>query len=210
MDWTIVVFVLVLVLVPGVLFIWLMSDTRPRDMIRSAMNLLQDGGARAADGTRGGLNRGRGSLGRGLTDFLGVAKGEVAEWRRVQHRIREQPKVMTCDSSVATPPRMSETAQRRFTERWYAVQLDFLDDPQRSLIQADSLVRDMLHECGYSSDGGDGVVAEYRELRRFTPEATFDTQRDTMLGYRSLFERLVANEEPAPTKIGARVANGSR
>jgi hypothetical protein len=235
MDWTIVALVLVLVLVPGLLFIWLMSDSRPRDMVRHGFNWLGDGGGRAAEatrsglvrtaggtrggltraaeGTRGGFNRGRGTFSRGLTEVWIVAKQEIAEWRRVQHRIREHPTLATSPFIVRRRG-LNDVARDRFHERWDALQMQFLDDPQKCIMLADALLRDLLHERGYSSDGGGDetgalLVGEYRALRRFAPDVPFEEQRETMLKYRSFFEQLMTDEEPRPA-LAARVATGNR
>jgi hypothetical protein len=218
MQWTVVAVVCVIVLIPGLIFMWLMADSGARDRIRRAFAWLNSGGSRAAGATRGGFDRGfgaagkaRGNLSRGLDSVLGVAKDELTEWRRVQRRIREHPKL---DGPSIYPRRrgVSRAERDRLTDRWNTAQAQFLDDPGRSIETADRLVQDVLRQRGYaleaSQEGAGGPGRRYWEVRVQTA-TTADEQRRKMLQYRSLFQALLSEEERSPGLANRHMAGRS-
>ncbi len=98
----------------------------------------------------------------------------------------------------------------RFGASWAAIQRDFVDDPVRSLQQADGLVVDIMRTRGYPVDDFErraqdisvehpDVVTHYREarsVREATEHGPVDTeqQRHAVTSYRSLVEALLGSE----------------
>ncbi|MCO1655818.1 hypothetical protein [Pseudonocardia humida] len=93
-----------------------------------------------------------------------------------------------------------------FTERWAAVQRDFVDDPAGSLRQADDLVVEIMRVRGYPTEGDfdrraedisvdhPQVVRHYRDARAVRDaDGDVDTekQRTALTSYRSLVEALL-------------------
>jgi hypothetical protein len=77
----------------------------------------------------------------------------------------------------------------RWDERWLDLQVRFVDDPHRSVSQADELVAEVL----------DDIVARLRQERSQLEdgwhagvEPSTEELRQTLQSYRSLFERLRA------------------
>jgi hypothetical protein len=96
--------------------------------------------------------------------------------------------------------------RRRYTAAWETAQQHFVDDPRAALAEADQLLARLMGDRGYpaqdferqvamvSVDHAD-VVPEYREAHRTTlmaerEPAETDDMRESMLHYRTLFERL--------------------
>jgi hypothetical protein len=91
----------------------------------------------------------------------------------------------------------------RYSASWAAVQQEFVDDPQRALRDADSLVLDMMRTRGFPDDAErhtDGVSVEHPEIveryrearavREATEHGVVDTekQRHALTSYRALVE----------------------
>ncbi len=109
---------------------------------------------------------------------------------------------------------LSPADQDRFLDRWTKVQATFVDDPERSIDYADALLAEVMSARGYPvSDfdqrAGDisvdhpNVVQHYRAghdiaVRHSRGEADTDELRQALIHYRSLFEELVTEREPAP------------
>ena len=106
---------------------------------------------------------------------------------------------------------LSLTDQERFTKSWADVQAEFVDDPERSIGHADTLVAEVMSARGYpvsdfeqmSADisvDHPGVVQNYRAaheiaVRQGRGEANTEDLRQAMIHYRSLFEDLVHESE---------------
>jgi hypothetical protein len=101
-----------------------------------------------------------------------------------------------------------EPADRmRYVDRWSAVQLRFVDEPEATLAEADDLVVQVMAARGYPVDDPDErtgmVVADHPELagdyrtahairrRSDGGEATLDELREGFQHYRALFSRLL-------------------
>ncbi len=109
---------------------------------------------------------------------------------------------------------LSPADQDRFLDRWTKVQATFVDDPARSIDYADALLGEVMTARGYpvsefEQRAGDisvdhpNVVQHYRAghdiaVRHSRGEAGTDELRQALLHYRSLFEELVTEREPAP------------
>lgn len=100
----------------------------------------------------------------------------------------------------------------RFSEDWQQVQAKFVDDPQRSVAQADALLAEVMKARGYPVEDFDQragdlsvehprLVENYRSahdiaVRHSRGEAGTDDLRNAFIGYRALFEELLRSEQP--------------
>ncbi|MGH3614049.1 MAG: hypothetical protein ACRDRK_15945 [Pseudonocardia sp.] len=107
----------------------------------------------------------------------------------------------------------------RFEESWNGVQRGFVDDPSRSLRDADQLVSEIMSTRGYPVDDFDRraedisvehpeVVHHYREARTVhdsSADGTEDTerQRRAVTSYRHLVEALLGHERHADPNADA-------
>ena len=108
---------------------------------------------------------------------------------------------------------LTEDERLTFSERWRAVQTDFVDCPESAIEKADALVQQVMAARGYPV-GGDferraadlsvqhaEVVQHYRqghaisELHRQSPQST-EQLRQAMVHYRALYAELLG-EVPA-------------
>jgi hypothetical protein len=97
--------------------------------------------------------------------------------------------------------------QRRFSESWKQTQALFVDEPSRSVSEADRLVKELMQTRGYPmgdfqqrtadiSVDHPHVVTNYRAARDIADrnksgQATTEDLRQAMVHYRSLFEQLL-------------------
>jgi hypothetical protein len=112
----------------------------------------------------------------------------------------------------------------RFTERWRAIQRDFVDEPEHAVRRADELIQDVMRTRGYPVEDFEqraadlsvdhpAVVQHYRAGRHIldtTERVPTERLREALVSFRALFEQLVgvdsaANGTPeAATKEGKR------
>jgi FtsZ-interacting cell division protein ZipA len=98
----------------------------------------------------------------------------------------------------------------RFGDEWAAIQRGFVDDPARSLHQADDLVVQIMRARGYPTEGDfdrraedlsvdhPDVVRHYREARAVHDargEVDTEKQRTAVTSYRSLVEALLGERD---------------
>jgi hypothetical protein len=99
----------------------------------------------------------------------------------------------------------------RFHDEWTALQARFVDDPRRSLAEADALVRDLMHKRGYPMGDFERraadisvhhpvVVEHYRAahdiaLRDARGETDTEAQRQALIHLRALFAELLETGE---------------
>jgi hypothetical protein len=104
---------------------------------------------------------------------------------------RQQPRMAQPDGADETlAPLFTPEAARDFRASWDAVQIGFVDDPQRAVRQADELVRQMLQNLSQTfSDeragldaGGDGVA----------DAASTEKLRVALRRYRAFMQRLLS------------------
>ena len=97
--------------------------------------------------------------------------------------------------------------QSRYTDAWRREQSLFVDDPRAAVLQADTLVQDVMHRRGYPVADFDqnaadlsvdhpGVVENYRvahdiALREGKDPGSTEDRRQAMVSYRALFEDLL-------------------
>jgi hypothetical protein len=108
---------------------------------------------------------------------------------------------------------LDAAARDRYTQRWQAVQSDFVDQPGRALDEADRLVTDVMQDRGYPvhnfSERAELVAADHPQVvehyraahaarQRHTPNhdgaaGGSDTEelRQAFVHYRALFDELV-------------------
>jgi hypothetical protein len=107
---------------------------------------------------------------------------------------------------------LSREDAMRYGEAWRALQARFVDDPKRSLAEADALVRDLMHKRGYPMGDFErraadisvhypNVVDHYRAghdiaMRDARGEADTEAQRQALIHYRALFGELLETESP--------------
>jgi hypothetical protein len=108
---------------------------------------------------------------------------------------------------------LSADARNRYAESWRTVQTRFVDDPSGAVVEADSLVTDVMRERGYPIDDFDqraadisvdhpDVVENYRAahdiyLTQEKGEAGTEDLRQSFVHYRALFEELLETPERA-------------
>jgi hypothetical protein len=108
---------------------------------------------------------------------------------------------------------LSPADAARFSADWKSLQARFVDNPKGSLVEADALVRELMHKRGYpmgdfESRAADisvdhpGVVDHYRaahEIALLDRHGEVDTEgmRQAVIHYRALFADLLEVEQPA-------------
>lgn len=101
-------------------------------------------------------------------------------------------------------------AKTRYTEEWRTVQSRFVDEPRSSLVNADTLVTNVMRDRGYPMDDFDqrvadlspdhpGVVNNYRSAHEIASrsehgEISTEDMRQAMIHYRALFDDLLGKE----------------
>lgn len=104
-------------------------------------------------------------------------------------------------------------SRARYVEAWGATQAGFVDDPAKSVADADRLVTEVMRERGYPVDDFEQraadisvdhpeVVEHYRaahilHLAQGQGEIGTEAQREAIVHYRALFERLVGTGSEA-------------
>jgi flagellar basal body-associated protein FliL len=105
---------------------------------------------------------------------------------------------------------LTPVRQQEYVAAWRDIQLGFVDAPERSVVDAEHLVNDVMRERGYPVDDEfedqaalisvdhPDLVANYRRAhevyeRSRTSEASTDEMRDSVVYYRSLFDELLAS-----------------
>jgi hypothetical protein len=112
---------------------------------------------------------------------------------------------------------LSAEDRARFSEAWSNLQRRFVDSPEKSVAEADGLVRDLMVARGYPMADFERraedisvhyphVVKNYRAARAVAErssahEATTEELRQAVVYYRSLFEELLEVPEPAKRRI---------
>jgi hypothetical protein len=102
---------------------------------------------------------------------------------------------------------------RAYAEQWREVQERFIDEPQQTVADADTLVQKVMRERGYPVDEFDEridmvsvdhpeLAENYRiahatQVRTGQEEASTDELREAFQRYRSLFTELLAESTPA-------------
>jgi hypothetical protein len=108
---------------------------------------------------------------------------------------------------------LAPAAAERYSTEWREVQARFVDSPEGALGQADMLVTNVMRERGYPMDDFDqrsadisvdhpDVVQDYRaahgiSLANEHGAASTEDQRQGMVHYRSLFERMLQVDDTA-------------
>jgi hypothetical protein len=111
---------------------------------------------------------------------------------------------------------LDAAAQARYSQDWAAIQERFVDAPQDAVMAAQRLVRTVMNERGYPTEGGDQVLADlsvdhanvldhYRAAydisqRAADGMASTEDLRQAMIHYRALFQGLLG-ETPATTPV---------
>jgi hypothetical protein len=102
--------------------------------------------------------------------------------------------------------------RERFLDDWQAVQAKFVDDPERSVAEADALLAEVMRTRGYPVEdfeqrAGDlsvehpALVENYRAAheiarRRAQGQAGTEDLRSAFIGYRALFRELLGAQQP--------------
>lgn len=131
-----------------------------------------------------------------------TAGGQRAGERELRARERKHDKL---DVKELTPE-----SRARYVEAWGVTQTGFVDNPSRSVGDADRLVTEVMRERGYPIDDFEQraadvsvdhpeVVEHYRaahilHLAQEQGDIGTEAQREAIVHYRALFERLVGVE----------------
>jgi hypothetical protein len=115
-------------------------------------------------------------------------------------------------ASFAIRP-LAASDRDRYVASWRKIQAEFVDDPKKSVTQADQLLGDVMSTRGYSVSEFEQrsadisvdhplVVENYRAaheiaLRHASGQATTEDLRQAMIHYRTLFDELVGEPEMA-------------
>ena len=121
--------------------------------------------------------------------------------------------------------RLSPESRERYLREWGDLQQGFVDEPSRSLLEADRVVTDVMRERGYPMDDFEQraadvsvdhpqVVEHYRAAHRIYTadergEATTEELRQAVVHYRALFEELVEQNDEVQADE-AEVRSGGR
>ena len=114
---------------------------------------------------------------------------------------------------------LAASDRERYVASWRTVQAEFVDDPKKSVTQADQLLGDVMSTRGYSVSEFEQrsadisvdhplVVENYRAaheiaLRHAGGQASTEDLRQAMIHYRTLFDELVGEPEMARAKAAA-------
>lgn len=128
-----------------------------------------------------------------------TAGGQRAAERELLARERKHNKLKISD--------LSPESRARYVEAWGVTQAGFVDDPSKSVGEADRLVTEVMRERGYPIDDFEQraadisvdhpkVVEHYRaahilHLAQEQGEIGTEAQREAIVHYRALFEQLV-------------------
>ncbi len=111
---------------------------------------------------------------------------------------------------------LSADERTAFTERWTAVQSEFVDEPARAARHSEELIAEVMQTRGYPTSDDDErtelltadhpeVVASYREAQALRSGDSADGQggdtealRGAVVRYRTLFEQLVGVDSAKP------------
>jgi len=120
---------------------------------------------------------------------------------------------------------LSPEARERYLREWGDLQQGFVDQPSRSLVEADRVVTDVMRERGYPMDDFEQraadvsvdhpqVVEHYRTAHRIYTadergEATTEELRQAVVHYGALFEELVEQNDEVQADE-AEVRSGGR
>jgi hypothetical protein len=112
---------------------------------------------------------------------------------------------------------LSPEARERYSESWREVQTRFVDEPSRSVTEADRLVTEVMRERGYPMDEFDEPVADvsvdhpevvehYRaahtiHLSNEGGEASTEDLRQAVVHYRALFNELLDTRESESEEV---------
>ena len=104
---------------------------------------------------------------------------------------------------------LSAEARQRYADRWQQTQTRFVDDPSGAVIEADSLVQQVMKERGYPTDDFEqraadisvehpDLVERYRTAHGIAQsnergQATTEDLRQSVRHYRALFEELLGD-----------------
>jgi hypothetical protein len=124
--------------------------------------------------------------------------------------LNREKRVHTFSLKALTPE-----ARNRYAAEWSSVQRHFVDDPAVSVMEADSLVNQVMGARGYPMGDFEqraadisvthpGVVQNYRSaraivVRRGSGQAGTEDLRQAMVHYRSLFDELLDLPQDAVT-----------
>jgi hypothetical protein len=135
---------------------------------------------------------------------LGSRGKAERELRERQHRVEKLEIVpLTREEAV------------RFRDAWTRLQARFVDDPKGAVGEADSLVRELMHQRGYPMGDFESraadisvhhpfVVDHYRAahdiaLRDARGEGDTEARRQALIHYRALFGELLETDDPRAT-----------
>jgi hypothetical protein len=112
---------------------------------------------------------------------------------------------------------LSPAARERYSESWRELQTRFVDEPSRSVTEADRLVTDVMRDRGYPMDEFDQRVADvsvdhpevvehYRaahsiHLANEGGEASTEDLRQGVVHYRALFNELLDTRESQSEEV---------
>jgi hypothetical protein len=92
-------------------------------------------------------------------------------------------------SSLETAPLMKTDDEEDFRARWKAIQTSFVDEPRRSVEQADELVAELMqHLARNFSDQRSNLETQWQRSEQVSTEEL----RGALRRYRSFFDRLLS------------------
>lgn len=153
----------------------------------------------------------KGRFGPEYERVVDTAGGQRAAEKELLARERKHDKL---DISELTPQ-----SRVRYLQAWHVTQAGFVDNPSKSVSEADRLVTEVLRERGYPIDDFEQraadisvdhpkVVEHYRAahvLHQAQEHGDIGTeaQREAIVHYRALFEELLGSEHETPARHAA-------
>ena len=150
------------------------------------------------------------------------AVSEMGSRRRAEQALEEREKRV---EKFALRP-LSPADQDQFSNRWRGVQTHFVDDPKLSVVEADSLVTEIMQTCGYPMADFEQRAADisvdhpivtqnYRAahdiaVRQARGQASTEDLRRAMIHYRALFEDLTGQRSDTAVVERKPVATATR
>lgn len=96
----------------------------------------------------------------------------------------------TTEQPDASEPLLASTVTDGFRDRWSEVQIGFVEDPQKSVAEADALLAEVTRAYQQAVEERRSRIAAVRQ------DGSADTEdlRSALLGYREIFTTLVSND----------------
>lgn len=101
----------------------------------------------------------------------------------------ERPPMETNGASASHTPLVPEERSAEYSQRWQAVQAEFVDEPQQAVKDADGLVAEVIQMLAKNfAEQRQGLEEQWSQ----GTEVSTEDLRQALMQYRSFFQRLLA------------------